>query len=69
LNTDTLAISPLETFGDNPGWIFKHEAEYNRINNEIRVWSGSVSQSDGTMAANSREYALSLSTAIWRMVT
>lgn len=69
LNVDTYAISRLESYGDCPGWIFKHEAEFDRANNEIRVWGGSVLQPDDTMASNSHEYALSLSSEIWRVVS
>jgi hypothetical protein len=68
LDTETYAMSRLETYGDAPGWIFKHEAEVDRRNSEIRDWGGSVSQMDDTLSANGREYALSLPDGIWRTI-
>ena len=69
LDINTLAVSQLDTFGDNPGWIFKHQADFDRTNEEIHVWDGSVLQPDETMVANVHEYALSLSGRIWRVIS
>jgi hypothetical protein len=68
LDTETYSMSRLETYADAPGWIFKHEAEFDRRNNEIRVWGGSVLRPDETVCANEREYVLSLANGAWRSI-
>lgn len=69
LDIKTYTISRFETYGENPGWLFKHEAVFDRTRNEIRVWGGSVLHGDDDPSPNVREYALSLSDETWRVVS
>ncbi len=64
-------ISEMQTVGENPGWIFKHEAELDPVGN-INIRGGEVIQrhNDGQKyRRNVNEYALDTNTWTWRRNT
>lgn len=65
LDTSGFSIERVETFGDNPGWISRHAADFDLLGNEICVRGGQV-WSDGKLNNNTRMFALSLKTLQWR---
>lgn len=65
LDTCGFSIERVETFGDNPGWISRHAADFDVLGNEIRVRGGQV-WNDGQLKDNARMFALSLKTLEWR---
>lgn len=42
LDCRSFQIEPVETHGDNPGWIFQHKAEYHASENAIKVTGGKI---------------------------
>ena len=69
LNLDTLRMRPVETFGDGPGWVYGHEAEWNRPRNTIAIWGGKriVWKGDKMESEQLGEerYELDLATQLW----
>jgi len=70
LELDTWRISPIETFGENPGWIHSHKAELLPEGNEIRIIGGKVDRGDKTsLIENIDEWSLDLQTWHWKRLT
>lgn len=70
LNVNTLAIEPVETSGESPGWMAKHRAKL--VGRSIRVSGGDVRVvADGKKAygKNPHEYALDLGSMTWSKVS
>lgn len=65
LDTRGYRVERVETSGDTPGWISRHAADYDLLENEIRIRGGQV-WSDGKLKDNARIYALSLRSLEWR---
>ena len=68
LDVKTLAVEALETGGDGPGWLSRHEAEPEPGGNAIRVGGGRVSVGcgkDGSYHPNRRSFRLDLRTLRW----
>jgi ankyrin repeat protein len=66
LEVNTLAIEPVETFGNSPGWIGKHRAKL--IGNGIEITGGNVcGQADGTETyeKNHDRYVLDVQSMTW----
>ena len=66
LDVNRLAIEPVETFGESPGWIGNHKAK--RIGNGIEVTGGKVcGHGDGkeTYEGNHDRYVLDLCSMTW----
>lgn len=64
LDTQSLSITPFETFGDNPGWISRHSAEVDNHGGSIRLAGGQVLVG-GKLRPNEQIYRLDLTTGIW----
>jgi hypothetical protein len=68
LDTRTLAIRPITTSGNSPGWLSRHIAETSP-SGTIVVYGGSVETSDGdgkrSYTDNTRIFALDLTTWSW----
>ena len=70
LEIDTWRISPIETFGDLPGWIHNHKAELSPDGNEIRIIGGKVDRGTKTsFIENIDEWSLDLQTWHWKRLT
>jgi len=70
LEIDTWHVSPIETFGDAPGWIHKHHAELLPNGNEIRITGGEVDRGTGlSLIENIDEWSLDLQTWHWKRLT
>lgn len=62
-------ISTMETSGEMPGWIFKHEAEFSS-KGFITIRGGEIHPgADRWFRRNVEEYALDIQTAKWRRLT
>ncbi len=71
LDLNFFSISSLETFGECPGWINKHDAEYVKANGEIVVSGGQVLNiQDGATSLDELvgRYSLNMSDLTWRRV-
>jgi ankyrin repeat protein len=69
LDIDTLAIEPLETSGDSPGWINRHKAKL--VDNRIEVAGGMVCGFGGGeefYEENLNLYILDLAIGVWSRV-
>lgn len=70
LKTDTWQIEKLETTGTNPGWIFRHRANYDPQRNVIRVEGGTqqlaTPAGESDQVENSNVYELDLTTLKWQ---
>lgn len=66
LDTVSLKIEVFPAEGDGPGWISRHNAEYDRSLNEIRVTDGQVAIKDRKLEPNVHTYFLDLDTGLWR---
>jgi ankyrin repeat protein len=70
LNIDSLAIEPVATSGDAPGWISRHKAKL--VQSGIEVTGGKVSNSGGDKELyedNPNTYVLDLATGVWSRVS
>jgi len=68
LDVDSLAIEPVPTTGESPGWISRHRASYDG-GSEIRVSGGKLCvERDGAeeYQDNTAEHVLNLSMFVWR---
>jgi hypothetical protein len=66
LDVDSMAISFVETTGENPGWLFKHEAVANTGGTAIFVWGGELySEPRVKSLPNWYGYGLDLRTMKW----
>jgi hypothetical protein len=60
-------ISELRTTGENPGWIFKHQASL-ETNNNIKIWGGEFVRSHGGRQQYRRlldDFTLELHSLVW----
>ena len=67
LNVNTFQMEPLETTGDNPGWIYKHRAALT-ANGQIVVSGGRVATGAAGKEEHSQNadiYTLALDTRVW----
>jgi hypothetical protein len=72
LDTRTLAISPLTTGGDNPGWIHEHTAELRDDGLAIVVRAGKrLVERDGErdFVENIDDWSLDLASGVWTRLT
>jgi len=70
LELDTWRISPIETFGDKPGWIHRHQAELPPEGNEIRITGGKIDRGNETpLIENIDEWSLDIQTWHWTRLT
>jgi hypothetical protein len=70
LELDTWRISPIETFGECPGWIYKHIAELSVDNNEILISGGQIDRGDEmSLVENLDEWSINLQTRQWKRLT
>jgi hypothetical protein len=67
LDTETWQISKMETSGEAPGWIHRHEASWRRQENTIVV-SGGLRYGDQILE-NFNDYKLCLESLIWTQLT
>jgi len=69
LQTGTWQIEKLETTGTNPGWIFRHRANYDPQRNVIRVEGGTqqlaTPAEESDQVENPDVYELDLTTLKW----
>ena len=66
---EELTAQTVDTTGDNPGWVSRHEARYVRGRNEIVVWGGQVWETRNgelDLHDNHSGFALSLDSMEWR---
>lgn len=68
LNTETFAIAEVESKGNAPGWINKHDAALSDDGNAIIVRGGEVMTDDGFLE-NIDEWALTLADRTWTRLT
>ena len=69
LNCQNFQIEHIETFGEKPGWIHRHRAEYNEEAQTIHLSGGKLYvERDGSpqLEDNHNRYQLSLTTREWR---
>ncbi|KAH7103620.1 hypothetical protein BKA62DRAFT_695942 [Auriculariales sp. MPI-PUGE-AT-0066] len=67
LDVQTFAILPIETSGDNPGWLSKHTARL--VGDEIIVNSGQIQVDDQReLQKLAGEYGLNLVSRQWRQI-
>lgn len=64
LDTANLAITPLDTFGDNPGWIGRHAAALDDGGGSLRL-AGGVVLVGGRLDPNKHTYRLDLASGVW----
>jgi hypothetical protein len=71
LDTNTMRIDRIQTYGEKPGWIWKHEARYERETNSIVVEGGKRLVSKEPFADETVEakYALDLNDNYWSIRT
>lgn len=72
LNLRTFVIEEVLTTGDNPGWIFDHQAELDPTCSKVVVWSGEIiRQVDNrqVFVPNQYEYQLDLATGEWHCLS
>ena len=70
LEIDSWCISQIETFGDAPGWIYKHNAELSPDGNTVRIADGEIARGDQTpLIENIDEWELNLQTWHWERLT
>jgi hypothetical protein len=70
LDIETLAIVPVETAGDSPGWISRHKAKL--VGNSIELSGGKVCTLVGGSEGyedNDRRYALNLDSMTWSKIS
>jgi len=70
LNVNTLAIEPVETFGESPGWISEHKAKL--VGNAIEIFGGKVcglANGAETLENNRGEYSLDLGSMTWSRIS
>ena len=60
LDLTTFAIDRVQTHGDVPGWIGRHQAEYIRSENAIVLTGGTVAEDERTWTPNSDTFSLAL---------
>jgi ankyrin repeat protein len=74
LDLEAMRMQAVATVGDGPGWIYKHRATLTP-NGEIRVWKGTVADSDAAAGAsagaethldNLHAFVLDLTSGRWR---
>jgi len=63
LDLSTMAIEPIATVGDSPGWIYRHDAQL--VDRAIVVRGGLVDHSSDLDEENIDEWALDLATLAW----
>lgn len=69
LDVNNMVISLVETTGENPGWIFKHEAVAATHGKSIFVWGGELyTDPHAKLQANQNGYCLELDTMRWRRI-
>ena len=71
LDLSDYRISTIETSGEGPGWLSRHEAEYD-TRGTINVRGGEVAVGTGRgsrLRRNGEDYALDLGTGVWRRLT
>ncbi len=67
LNIDNFQIEKIETYGDNPGWIYRHKAILDDENKSIKIVGGEVQSK--TYLENIDEWQLDLNTYQWTRLT
>lgn len=70
LDTDSFQIERLETTGENPGWIFRHEAELDDSQTKIKVRGGklTIKGHENELTNNDWEYQLNLKSLEWKKI-
>lgn len=71
LDLGNLSITALATRGDEPGWIHRHQAEYDRRAHAVTIWGGTLIEHgpNGQVSVpNTGEFTLDLATQTWRRV-
>ncbi len=70
LDTESFKIEELVTAGttpaDGPGWISRHEAEYDRRENTIRIFGGKVENHKNDYQVNTASFDLDLTSGLWK---
>lgn len=69
LDTSSLAISPLVTTGEPPGWIFKHTAELSTDGRTLTVRGGERVVDSGDLRENFDDWSLDLESLAWSRLT
>lgn len=69
LDTRTLAIAPLLTTGENPGWIFRHSVELSADRRSITVRGGERVESAEQIVENIDDWSLDLASLAWTRLT
>ena len=70
LELDTWRISAIETFGDAPGWINKHQAELSPDHSEIRITGGKIDRGNETsLIENIDDWVLNIQSRHWQRLT
>lgn len=68
LDCQTFQIEAVVTQGDNPGWIYEHQAEYNAAKHAIKITQGTVFlkwEGKRQSKKNRKTYWLDLATGEW----
>lgn len=68
LDCQTYQIEPVATQGDNPGWIYKHQAEYSAEKHAIKITQGEIFlnwEGKQQFKQNRKTYWLDLATGEW----
>jgi len=61
-------MSPLQVVGEGPGWIYKHQATYQKALNQIACWEGTILSKEAekeTSQENKEVYILDLAQLTW----
>jgi len=72
LETTTYRIDPLNTSGQNPGWIFNHLVQYDHNRHVIQLSGGKLicgNESEQRYLRNCEDYELDLHTSTWSRIT
>jgi hypothetical protein len=69
LNLENFYIEQIETSGEGPGWISRHEATLDPSGNKIVIIGGDISGEDGSLLENIDDWSLDLSTWQWARLT
>lgn len=72
LDTDTLAVSPVATTGDAPGWVFRHAAEMSGDGRTITVRGGERDEEAGgerVLRESIDDWSLDLERMAWTRLT
>jgi hypothetical protein len=67
IDTQTFNVQKVHTTGAEPGWISRHAAHFDRRNQCIQIWDGSVQHDETTTVVNTEQFTLDLKTGEWTM--